>query len=94
MYYYKLYFIIIANSSPKQKTKGYSCRFQIKQWLNKNEVESFVIIDDLIDMRELNQRLVLTDVKDGLQEYHKPEFFEILNTPYEKGDYEEGWETI
>jgi hypothetical protein len=48
-----------------------SCRGdEINEWLSKNEVESFIILDDDTDMADLMHRLVHTDFPDGLQDEH------------------------
>ena len=56
---------------------------EIKSWLDcNNDVESFVIIDDMVyGWGELQSRLVLTNARigRGLEEYHKNLAIQILN---------------
>ena len=66
-------------------TKGDDGKIQrgdeIAEWLKetKHEVESFVIIDDQIDMRHLMPFLVNTHEDFGIQDEHVLEAVEILN---------------
>lgn len=61
---------------------------EIRAWLEeKNDIESFVIIDDMpFGWEELSERLVKTSaaVGRGLEEAHAERAIEILETPLKK----------
>lgn len=52
---------------------------EIQQWLDKNPVESFVILDDSSDMAHLLNKLVRTSFDDGLQDKHVEAAIELLS---------------
>lgn len=53
---------------------------EIKHWLENNEVESYVIIDDDNDMRpEQRLNFIKTSWKFGLQDYNTEDAIKILN---------------
>lgn len=61
----------ISNS---RRTRG----FEIESWLNENNVESFVILDDDSDMENLMPYLVQTSYLNGLEECHVNKAIDIL----------------
>lgn len=53
---------------------------EIKEWLDNNEVESYVILDDINNMLSCQQNnLVLTDEKKGLTDKDAQKAISILN---------------
>lgn len=68
------------------KMSGYIHRGdEIQEWLDRHEVESYVILDDINNMLESQQsHLVLTDEIDGLTEKDVEKAIRILNENKEK----------
>lgn len=61
---------------------------EIKEWLDNNEVESYVILDDINNMLSCQQNnLVLTDEKKGLIDKDAQKAIRILNENKEKRYY-------
>lgn len=61
---------------------------EIKEWLDNNEVESYVILDDINNMLSCQQNnLVLTDEKKGLTDKDAQKAIRILNENKEKRYY-------
>lgn len=56
---------------------------EIQEWLDtsplKDQIESFVILDDNSDMVHLTDKLVLTGYTVGIEEHHVEKAIEILN---------------
>lgn len=64
---------------------------EIQAWLNEHpEVESFVILDDDVDMGDLREYLVKTDTQDGLLATHIPEVFKVFMRTRERSICNEG----
>jgi hypothetical protein len=51
---------------------------EIQDWLDRNSVEAFVILDDSSDMAHLMPRLIQTTFEDGLQDCHVEKAIEML----------------
>lgn len=69
----------IIDVTPQTKLSGYRGN-DIKEWLNNNKVDRYVIIDDNSDMLEEQMPFfVKTDFQDGLTEEQANKAIEILN---------------
>lgn len=51
---------------------------EIQAWLDKNQVDDFVIVDDDNDMGELSHKLVQTSWQNGIQQHHVDEIISML----------------
>lgn len=52
---------------------------EIQAWLDKNQIDDFVIIDDDNDMGELSHRLVQTSWQTGIQQQHVDKIISMLS---------------
>ncbi len=80
----KLLNSILDKYNLKQEVIGYipilnqKREYEIKEYIKSNNVENFVIIDDIKDMNDLNEYLVITTYKTGLTKENVEQAEKIL----------------
>lgn len=72
-----------TNKARYAKYKTYVQRgFEVEAWLSRrDDIESFVILDDLDEFEQFTGRHILTDMDEGLVDRHVAVALDILNMP-------------